>query len=263
MESNTKEGKTIKSVKTAFNIIEIIAETDRPSVSEIAAKVDCSRSTVHYHLKTLQQDRYIIREEEGLRLGLRVARLGDLSLQEHSLHDTVEKNVDNLAAETDAIAHVAVKEDDKLVWLYRSSGDEINDLKTEVGRETYMHCTAYGQAILAYMPDERINALIGSFGLPAITDQTITELNVLEERLETIRELGFAYSVGEFYPGMSSIAAPIFNNTKTPIGAIGITATNDCINNPYKHTKARRFSDEPPSHVQKAARIASDHISDS
>jgi DNA-binding IclR family transcriptional regulator len=261
MESNATKGKTIKSIKTAFAIIELIAETDRPSVSEIAAEVGCSRSTAHYHLKTLQQDRYVIRDEEGLRLGLRVARLGDLSLRENNLHGIVEKTTDDLAAETDATAHVAVKEDDKIVWLYRSSDTESTNLQTEVGRETYMHCTAYGQAILAYMPEKRVNALVESFELPAITDQTITESDMLEKRLEIIREIGFAYSVGEFHRDMSSIAAPIFNKTDTVVGAIGITNASDRINNPYKHAKARRFSDELPSHVQKAARIASDNLS--
>lgn len=262
MESSTTEEKTIKSIKTAFDIIEIIAEADRPSISEIAAEVGHSRSTVHYHLKTLEQDRYVIRNEEGLRLGLRVARLGNLSLRKHNFHGIVEKYADDLAAETNAIAHVAVKENDKIVWLYRSSDGEVNDLQTEVGKETYMHCTAYGQVILAYMPDESVNTLIKSSGLPAITDQTITESNVLEERLTTIRELGFAYSAEEFYRGVSSIAAPIFNDADTVVGAIGITDTDSRINNPYKHVKARRFSDELPSYVQKAARIAGDHVSD-
>ncbi len=262
MESNATDGKTIQSIETAFAIIEHIAETDRPSVSEIAAEVGCSRSTAHYHLKTLQQNRYVIRDTEGLRLGLRVARLGDLALRESDLHGIIEKNADDLAAETDAIAHVAVKEGEKMVWVYRSSDGKITDLQTEVGRETYVHCTAYGQAILAYMPEERVNALIERFGLPAITDQTITEADDLEEQLEVIREIGFAYSVGGFHREMSSIAAPIFDTTGTVVGTIGITNASKHINNPYKHAKARRFSDELPSHVQKAARIASDNLAD-
>lgn len=243
--------------------MESIAEQERPSITEIADRTNCSRSTVHYHLKTLQQNRYVVRDEDGLRLGLRMAHLGNRALRKHRLTGRVEKTVDNLAAETDAVAHVAVKEGNRLVWLYRSSTDGADgDFPTEVGKESHIHCTAYGQAILASLPSDAVERVANDSGLPAVTDKTLTDPEALKDRLTTIRQLGFAYSSGEYRKGISSIAAPIYDETDSVVGSIGISNTCSRIDNPYKHPKARRFSDELPGSVTKAAHIACDRVSD-
>lgn len=260
---DTKQ-KTIQSTQTAFDIIETIAKHDRSSISEIAGEVEYSRSTVHYHLKTLRQNRYVVKDEPGFRLGLKLAHLGNLALERHHLSDVIEKVVDDLAAETDAIAHVAVKEGPKLVWLYRSPTTEPNDIPTGVGIETDIHACAYGQAILAFLPTDTIDAIASETGLPEATDTTLTTRAELEERLEMVHDLGFAYSAKEAWEGFSSIAAPVVDeSTGDVVASIGITDVDDRIDDPYKHAKARRFSDELPGLVQQSARIAGNKITDS
>lgn len=266
MKTDNEDRKMIRSTQTAFDIIEVVAERERPSISEIADTVGCSRSTVHYHLNTLQRSRYVIRDEDGLRLGLRMARLGNRALRNHRLTGVVERTTNELARETDAIAHVAVKEGNKLVWLHQSVGGESQaeryTLRMDVGKETFLHCTAYGQAILAHLPSDTVETVVNETGLPAITQNTLTTPDTLDERLSMIRQLGFAYSPEEFQNDLSSIAAPIFDESDDVVGAIGITDSHRRIDDPYKHAKARRFSDELPGQVQKAARIASNHVSE-
>lgn len=270
MKADNEDRKMIRSTQTAFDIVEVIAERERPSITEIADAVECSRSTVHYHLNTLQQSRYVIRDENGLRLGLRMARLGNLALRNHRLTGVVERTTNELARETGAIAHVAVKEGNKLAWLHQSTDDtsegenrsELHTLGMGVGEETSLHCTAYGQAILAHLSSETVEAVVTETGLPALTQNTLTTPDALDERLSMIRQLGFAYSPEEFQNGLSSIAAPVFDESDGVVGAIGITDSHGRIDDPYKHAKARRFSDELPGQVQKAARIASNHVSE-
>jgi DNA-binding IclR family transcriptional regulator len=262
METNNTAGKKIKSTQTAFDIIESIAEAERPSVSDIAEEVDHSRSTVHYHLQTLQQNRYVIRDEKGLRLGLRMAHLGNLALQKHRLTGLVEKMADDIAADTDVVAHVAVRERNKLVWLYRSEDPQMEELPTTVGNQIGLHCTAYGQAILAHLTEETVESILAEGGLPARTESTITDRDTLESRLSKVRQLGFAYSSGEFVDGIASIASPIISDEDGVIGAIGVTTLDNRIENPYMHTKARRFSDELPGKIRDTARIVGDHLDD-
>lgn len=260
MGTSGSGGKRIKSTQTAFDIIEAIAERDRPSVSEIAEEVGHSRSTVHYHLTTLQENRYVIRDEEGLRLGLRMAHLGKLTLQKHRLNGLVEKTVEDLADDTDAVGHVAVKEGDKLVWFYRSENPDIHDLPTSVGRQSELHCTAYGQTILAHLDKEAQADFVGGDDLEARTSNTLTDEGSLNERLQKVRKLGFAYAAEEFKDGIASVASPIFDESDAVIGAIGVTDTARRIDDPYKHTKARRFSDELPGKVKDAGRVVGDHL---
>ncbi|MFC4986674.1 IclR family transcriptional regulator [Saliphagus infecundisoli] len=256
--------KSIKSTQTAFDIIETIANRDRPTVTEIASAVEHSRSTVHYHLKTLKRNRYVIQDDDGLRLGLRMTGLGDIARQQHGLSGVVEESADNLAREADADACVAVKERNKLVWLYRATNRDLSEFPADPGRETTIHSTAYGQAILAYTSTETVDMIVESQGLPAETERTLRTREKLDKRLSMVRELGVAYSSEEHTEGISSIAAPILDeSTDEVLGAIGISNHHDEINDPYKHPKAQRFSDELPRLVKQTAQIASNAVPDS
>lgn len=263
MVSTDTSEKTIQSTQTAFDILEAIGRHGHASITEIAEDVDYSRSTVHYHLKTLEQNRYVVNGDDGFRLGLRMARLGNLSLLNHGLRGVVEGPTQDLAAEADATAHVAVEEGNRLVWLYRAVAGADDELPTDVGMETHLHCTAYGQAILAHSSTDAVDEIVQDDGLPAVTDETLTDPADLDARLATVRDLGFAYSAEEHRDRFSAIAAPIVDEeSETVVGAIGITDASDRIDDPYKHTKARRFSDELPGLVQQAARIAGDKLTD-
>lgn len=255
MQVDDTEQKKIKSTQTAFDIVEAIAERHRPSVAEIADEVGHSKSTVHYHLQTLMQNRYVIRDEEGLRLGLRMAHLGDLALQKHRLTGIVENTAEHLASDTGGVAHVAVEEGDELVWLYRSENPHIDDLPTDVGVQFDFHSSAYGHAILAFLPEDAFESIVENCSFSAHTDHTITDRDELESRLSTVRQLGFAYTSQEFAEGTASIASPIVNDEDEVLGAIGITDLDNRIEDPYMHTKARRFSDELPGSVKDAARV--------
>ncbi|WP_228546247.1 IclR family transcriptional regulator [Halegenticoccus tardaugens] len=262
MTSRDGGPKTIQSVQTAFDIIEIIATQSRPTASEIAAEIGYSRSTTHYHLQTLQKNRYVARDDDGFRLGLRLALFGQRAVDQHELIGVAERTADGLAAETDLTALVAVPEEGMTVCLYRTGRDDF-DRGMHVGEESDLHCTAFGQAILSWSSDVTVDNLINQHGLSRHTNQTLTDREILHDRLETVRNLGFAYSAEEYVDGTSSVAAPILDRlTDRVVGAIGVMASTDKIENPYKHTKARRFSDELPEQVQRAARIVSDKLSE-
>lgn len=263
MTVNEAEPKTIKATATAFEIIERIGAGDSPSVSDIADDLGYSRSTVHYHLQTLVQSRHVLRDDDGYRLGLRMANLGEEAKQTHPLHGVVDDAVESLAEETDTLAFVGVEEGGKLVCLARSDGRSVDGLDVGVGREFDLHALAHGQAILSSRPLDEAEELIAPHGLAEHTDATLTSVDALGERIRTVRDIGFAYSPEEYADGVSTIAAPVVRQaTDEVVGAIGVAAASDRIDDPYKQAKARRFSDELSKHVRRTARILSDSIAD-
>lgn len=263
MTTNESGEKTIKATATAFEIIERVAAGDAPSVSDIAEDLGYSRSTVHYHLQTLVQSRHVLRHDGGYRLGLRMSRLGEEAKRNHPLHGVVDGAAGDLAEETGMPAFVGVEEGGKLVCLSRSDDENVPGMDVAVGREFDMHALAHGQAILSSMDADEVADLIERRGLAAHTDATIDDEALLSERLETVRDLGFAYSPGEYAAGVSTIAAPVVSRaTDEVVGAIGVAAESDRIDDPYKQAKARRFSDELPEQVRRAARILGDSVAD-
>ena len=64
------------------------------------------------------------------------------------------------------------------------------------------------------MPSERVDEIIDSRGLPALTKHTITDPDQLREELTEIREQGYAVDEGERITGMVLVAAPVLDRNE-------------------------------------------------
>ncbi|RRJ31817.1 IclR family transcriptional regulator domain-containing protein [Halocatena pleomorpha] len=62
--------------------------------------------------------------------------------------------------------------------------------------------------MLAAMPDERVDHIIDTHGLPERTVNTITDRDVLHKELATVHEQGYALNDSERIEGMRGIGVP-------------------------------------------------------
>jgi len=69
--------------------------------------------------------------------------------------------------------------------------------------------TAGGRAILATLPEGELMEMYPSARLPQHPHSTVKLRSDLMERLQVVRELGYAVARDESEPGVSTIAAPI------------------------------------------------------
>jgi len=72
-----------------------------------------------------------------------------------------------------------------------------------------MHDTAAGKAILAELPDERVDAIVDEWGLPAETDATIDTREELDAALAETAERGYGVVVEEFAEGLVAVGAAV------------------------------------------------------
>ena len=86
-----------------------------------------------------------------------------------------------------------------------------------------LHSSGIGKALIAWLPDEKIDQLIPEDKLIKYTDTTITSKKQLKKELAKIRSQGWAYDNQEDVQGVHCIAAPIFNKNNEPIAAISIS----------------------------------------
>jgi IclR family acetate operon transcriptional repressor len=85
-----------------------------------------------------------------------------------------------------------------------------------------LHCTGLGKAILAFYPQDQVEAVI-SKGLPAKTQFTLTSPEMLRTELDQIRVVGFAIDDQENELGVRCTGAPIFDYTGKVVGAISVS----------------------------------------
>lgn len=142
---------------------------------------------------TLERDGYVIKEEETYRLGLRLLDLGGFARRYHRIYEIAKEEVASLAEETGEMANLVVEEKGKGVYLHRAHGLEAVRTDSYIGQRVHLHNTALGKAILAHLPETRVDEIIERHGMPSSTPSTITERDALFEELETVREEGVAF----------------------------------------------------------------------
>jgi DNA-binding IclR family transcriptional regulator len=76
--------------------------------------------------------------------------------------------------------------------------------------------------MMAHYPPERVDAIVDRWGLPAFTDETITDRETLIEELEAVREEGIAFNREEYLRGVLAVGVPVFDADESVCGAVTV-----------------------------------------
>jgi DNA-binding IclR family transcriptional regulator len=216
-------GRPVETVERAIEIIEYLTAHESASTSEIAAHLGCAKSTAHRHLKTLEAHSFLVESNDEYRLGIRFLDHGAVARDRFPLYREAKPRVDELAEETTEKIWCAIEEHGRSVHLYGAQGKHSVRTYARIGQQNHLHVHAAGKAILANLPDARIDAVVDRYGLPAVTPQTITDRDTLYAEIEEIRERGYALNLEESVEGLHAIGAPILDEDGTALGAISIS----------------------------------------
>lgn len=92
-----------------------------------------------------------------------------------------------------------------------------------IGSAIPLHAGAVAKAVLAFLPDD-LKATIVDGPLARLTENTITDRNVLAHDLDEIKARGYAISREESHPGVYGIGAPVFGPGGVIAGGIAVAA---------------------------------------
>ena len=214
--------RPVKTVETAAEILRTLEGADGMALTEIAERIGNAESTTHRHLETLEHNEFVIKEAGQYRLSYRFLDFGTKLRLNDPLFDVGREYADQLAEETNERVWLSTIENGYGVSLYWASTRPPLNHHSRVGSRHLLHNNANGKAMLAELPDERVATILQRRGLPAKTEQTITDEDTLMEELATVSERGYAVSSGENFEGMSSVAVPIKVESAGVLGAMGI-----------------------------------------
>ncbi|RKD89170.1 IclR family transcriptional regulator [Halopiger aswanensis] len=243
-----KAANPIKSTKTTFRIIEALKELDGAGVTELAEHLELPKSNVHNYLSTLEEEEYVVKEGTTFHVGIRFLELGAYARSRRDLYDIARPEMDKIAEKEGELVNLLVEEHGRGTYVYRVAGDDAVEVDAHVGTRVYLHCTALGKAILAHMPEERVEKIIDQHGLPKITENTITDREALYDRLERVREQGVAFDREERLEGLCCAAAPIRSDSGRVLGAISISG-------PTTRVQGERLEEEIPSLLEQATNV--------
>ena len=245
--TDARPGRTIRSVRIAFSIIDALQDHGRVGVTELANELDHSKSTVYSHLQTLEEENVIIKESDGYRLSLRILDMATHVREQVGNHDVISNEVDKLAEETDEIAQFGIEEHGKVSYLYKATGDQAVETRSRIGTQAPMYSTSLGKTILAYLPPQRTEEIVQSTEFEKRTPQTITSPEELYDALDEIVEQGYAIDDEENIQGLRCVSAPV-KNGNTVLGAISVTG-------PSSRFTHERLHGELADYVRSAANV--------
>jgi len=234
-------------VEIAFSILEVLQEQGRVGVTDLATELDHSKSTVHSHLRTLEQLEILVREDDGYRMSLQILDMATHVRDQVGNYDVIKSEVDTLAAETGEIAQFGLEEQGNVSYLYKTTGERGVETASKVGTQQPMYSTSLGKTILAYMPEERAEEIIRATEFEVLTPKTIASEAELREDLEAIRERGYGIDDEENFNGLRCVSAPVTDDEDV-LGAVSITGPSSRFTMDQIHTA---LSDK----VQRAANV--------
>jgi len=215
----------LTTIEKANRILGLFSVDDpllRPS--EIAARLGVPRSTVHKYVHSLVQTGFLTRHMGGpfLRLGPRLLELAAVSHRSTDLVDVAYPVLHRLARETGETALLTELIGAESVCLARAESSQHLKVTYEVGQSYPLHAGASSLVLLAGVPKTTQRRIIAGLVLKRYTENTITSRSDLCERLEEIRERGFAVSRGEFLKHVFAVAAPIELNAPGLVASASI-----------------------------------------
>src|ERR1700741_1179376 len=158
------------------------------SVSEIGAKTALHRSTAHRILMALEYNDLIQQNPENgkYRLGIKLFRLGHQAGSHLNLRGICRPFLTRIMDETKETGHLAVLDEDQVLYLDKVEGPHALRMPSRVGRRIPTYCTSLGKAMLSSLDDQEVKNIFRNQVLRPYTANTVKTLNLLLTELRMI-----------------------------------------------------------------------------
>lgn len=222
-----KASYNVPNLERGLLIIELLANHKQGlTLSEIIESLDISKSSAFRIVSTLIFKNYLQKNEttKKVTLSRKLMTLGVSSMNEQSI---VELSIDVMRALRDELKEsvmLGVLIDNKGAILEQVSSSFPVKLYVEQGTHFYLHSSVGGKSILAFLPDEELEAMLKSMTLKRLTGNTIVSKKAFRKELQFVKKNGYAIDNGEDIQGIHCIGAPVFNEYGYPVSALWITA---------------------------------------
>jgi len=225
-----EERYRVQSVERAFQLLEVIgaAGPEGSTLTELAKSIGVSKSTAYAILQTMLGGGFVADIGAGLtrryRLGMALARLGDVVVSQIALRDVALPLLRGLARETRLAARVAVLDEPYAVVIARvDAPDSSVRFAADLGKREHLHCSAVGKAMLAALDRGAARSILAAAGMPGKTPHTITDQETLLAELDTVAQQRYAVDDEEDTEGVFCVGAAVHDHTGRCVGAISVT----------------------------------------
>ncbi|MBM3568087.1 MAG: IclR family transcriptional regulator [Alphaproteobacteria bacterium] len=218
---------TIAAVDRAIALLELLADHPHAGVTQLAKLAGSTKSQVFRLLHTLERRRFVRKDnaQRSYALGLGALLLGERARLHTDLIRLAQGHLDALADATRENIYLTIRDGLSAVCVDMRHSPQPLRLYAEVGRAAPLHVGGGPKLLLAFAPDEVIEAVLKR-PLTRFTNRTEVSAASLRRALAAIRQAGANESHGDLDSDAFSFAAPVRDLGGGVIAALSIAGPN-------------------------------------
>lgn len=201
------------------------------SAEQVAKSLDLPLATAYRHIAALERQGFLRRESKSTYTsGMFLLSTFDPEKFNALLTQAAQPVVESLADRLQLISHLGAFEKDMVSYLVKA-GPEKDSIFTRESTQLDAYCSGLGKVLLANLSAPFANNYLTSGILPALTKNTITDVNILRQEMAAIRNQGYAIDNSEFDESLYCLAIPVIDRDSRVIAALSVSSrSSDIIN---------------------------------
>ena len=202
--------KQHRSTERILDILELVSNSDLGlTLSELSQLLNIPKSSIFPIVHTLEDRRYLWQDPNTMRylpgpymhtLGMRPSHSNDMQ--------PIINIMQHIVSVCNETCQFGVLDNSNVLYLAKVDSPQPIRMISWVGRRLPANAVAIGKALLSDLSDDKVRNLF-SDGLPSLTPNTITDINILLAQLAVIRRIGIATENEESTPQLACWAIPL------------------------------------------------------
>ena len=207
-----KNDKFINSLRRGLSLLSILSRSSSLlSLTEISHQLHLQVSTVQRLTYTLRELGYLNRDEETKKysLGPGAFSLGASIIGDLDLRKIAYPYMEKASKKIGEVVNLGILDGTETVYVERIKTEQLININLNIGSRFPAFCTSVGKAILAFLPEDRLEEVLNKTEFIPFTSNTIKDREELKQELDRVRTRGFAINNEEDVYGIRTVAAPV------------------------------------------------------
>jgi IclR family KDG regulon transcriptional repressor len=220
-----KRSYNITALQRGLRLLSLfVGPDDAFSATELASLSGLPASTLHRFLINLETAGFLSCDDSGnYHLGVACVSLGQAALGQLDVRRLSLPHLQELNHSTRETVHLTVRLGLSAVYVEKLDSPEQLRIHSRIGATVPLYCTAVGKVLLAYLPEQEREAILGQLEIKRFTANTVGNLQELRTQLERVQKNGYACDLEENEIHIRCIAAPIWDHAGRVNASLSMT----------------------------------------
>jgi DNA-binding IclR family transcriptional regulator len=210
------------------------AETPEWGVTEVATTLGLPKSTTFDLLASLAEIGLLQQNsDDRYRLGWQLLVIRRRLINSMGFNDQTQRTVAALAQQLSAAVTIGACDGRGIICIAHASVSQTGPVLAE-GARLPGHASALGKLLIAQLPWPKVRERIEQYGLPALTVNSVSDIDVFRKQLTCARDNDLAVEHGETVIGQSCLAVGIYAREHRVLAALSICTPTETMHSRHE-----------------------------